>query len=468
MDSTMVLTKRNGRLARVAGIYGMSRGIGLLRELAAAYYFGTGAAADRYGLAFSASALIALVVSEAGFARGFGSGVGATVRGRLIALGTGGYVLVGILVVAVGSSEQNPRDLAWLLLAFFPVVLAAPANGLATASLTTVGRIGFVNLVQTLLTIGALGGLLLPLVVGAEPNVLFLATGWSAGNVLATWVLTRAAPEVSGLKRATLAPVVFAAAFMASQTLVDRLVATSLGQGAVAALAYGERFMLLPAGFILAAFGPLLIHESLTALDGGTPVVTRRLRQLAGLAVPSSLLLFGLIPQVIDVLLDRGAFSAASERLTAAAMEGLFAGIPLTCLMLALVRIMQSRAHLRPLVIGAGVGATVNLVASIVLGAALGVGGNAAATGVAAAVTCAVQLWLLRHDEPTIASSVAIGAYLPCLGSALACATVAWFVHEQGLDRTGRLLVCTALALAAAVPYLAGVAMRGRTMAADS
>ncbi len=407
LDSSIALRSESRELVAV---YGLSRTIGLLREIGVAAAFGTTLAADRLSAGLVVASLAALMLSEAVFAtqvrRKDDAGPVASLGSASTAARAGAlslaYVVPGVIVSLAILPSQPLRDLLAITLCLAPSVGCVAAAGVPNALLTLGGRIARVNLAQTCWSAGALLGLLAEHELGG--GVAVVAAGWSAGTLCGLLLATRWARRLlpgarterrSAIDLRVAGPVALAFGLIALQGLVDRGIAARLGEGAVAALGYADRLFALPVGFVMSAIAPGMLAAVIARrrqADGseGAAVVQTSARLLR-LALPASFLLFAACPLVVDAVLGYGAFDARSAELTVAALDGLAISIGATSLSLLLYRAMQAVLPLGELARVAGAALSASALLSIALAVPLGLRGVTLGTALAAALAVALQ-----------------------------------------------------------------------------
>ncbi|MCB2156000.1 hypothetical protein KQI84_14055 [bacterium] len=119
---------------------------------------------------------------------------------------------------------------------------------------------------------------------------------------------------------------------------VDRMFATMLQDGAIAALSYAEKLVNLPAGLLgLALSAPLFTRLSrFRAANQGaafqeTLLLGIRLTILAG--APAAVLLVGLAEPAVGLLFERGAFDLAAVGMSSVALRGYCLALPFLAMM---------------------------------------------------------------------------------------------------------------------------------------
>jgi putative peptidoglycan lipid II flippase len=204
-------------------------------------------------------------------------------------------------------------------------------------------------------------------------------------------VLRLAGPRVVGLAAAQL------------NFVVVLFFASFVSDAAISALSYAFLIAMLPVGVVgmaisTAAFPSLAEHAAarqMTALRDG---VARHLRMILFLAVPASAALAVLAAPGVRLLLQRGAFDAASTSLVAAALvcysAGVFAHAAIEILSRGFYALADTRTPVRVAVLAV----VLNLALCALLVAPFGVRGLAAATSIAAVAECALLFAALEQQ----------------------------------------------------------------------
>jgi putative peptidoglycan lipid II flippase len=114
--------------------------------------------------------------------------------------------------------------------------------------------------------------------------------------------------------------------------IVDKMIASMLEPGSVAALAYGNRIMQFPQGVFAISLATALLptlsrQTSIGRLEDAGKTLGRATLALAALMVPATICMIFLASPIVRVLLARGAFTAESTLLTSSALVYYSAGL---------------------------------------------------------------------------------------------------------------------------------------------
>jgi putative peptidoglycan lipid II flippase len=463
------------RLARSAGVFGLatfaSRILGLVRDQVISYYFGAEGTADAYRVAGRIPNLVRDLFAEGAMSAAFVPTFTRqlTLHGRerawtLASSVINSLILVTGLLVLAGIVFADP-----LVRFFAPEFSSVPGQTELTVHLTRI----MLPLLTLLAVAAALMGMLnslghffvpalapamfnvavvtiavvfIPLApsLGLDP-ITVVAIGTLVGGVgqlLIQWPPLRKEgfhyrPAIDfrdeGLRRVLLlmGPGTIGLAATQINLVVNTMLATSAGTGAVTYLDLAFRLMYLPIGL----FGVSIAAAS-------TPAVSRlvaegdfgRIRStLAGaislmllLNVPATLGLMVLAQPIVAVIFERGRFTAADTMATAAALQFYALGL----VGYSVVRIVSPtfyslhRSRI-PVMVSMG-SVVVNVGLNWWLVGRLGFRGLALGTSIAALLNAGVQLWLMRRELNGIDGTRIAKALVRVLIASAVMAGAAW------------------------------------------
>lgn len=307
---------------------------------------------------------------------------------------------------------------AWICFIFLlPMFVASGASGLSAAALGSEGRFAVPALSQGFRAIGVLVAAAL---LRHSLGVASLAIGYSVGEALRLVVLEvyRRRTE-TGRKRpiaATLLspgtaareawsvnvwPQFAALALVNAGPLVERWVAAHTGTGAITEIDYGLRLFAIPATIFDSSLAAVLLsHWSHTAQRDGLAMLRASTKRLVWkafvLAVVIGAACIWQRHAIVDVLLMRGKFDAASAAIVSKVFATLMLGFPMGMAALVFERAFMAVQRTRALVAIAGGKLVVRGSVAIVLGMKFGVLGVAFAQPASSAVDLTLQLILWR------------------------------------------------------------------------
>ena len=357
------------RLAKSAGIIGTatltSRLLGLVRDQVLAYLFGAGNAMDAFNVATRIPNLMRDLFAEGAMSAAFVPTFTRrlTQNGKAEAWRLGNQLLnalivaTGVIVVAgIVWAEPLTRALAGayadvpgkleltvlltrILLPFLTLVAAAAA---LMGMLNSLNRFFTPALSPAMYNVGIIASavLLVPLMpgLGIDP-IVAIAVGALLGGVgqvaLQLPALYREGfryrlgldPTDSGLHEVLrlMGPGTLAGAAVQINLLVNMVLATGQGTGAVSWLGYAFRVMYLPIGIFgvsiaAAALPTVSRHAARDDLIGMRETVSRALRLMLIFNVPATVGLIALGDPIVGLIFERGSFTAADTTATAAAL----------------------------------------------------------------------------------------------------------------------------------------------------
>jgi putative peptidoglycan lipid II flippase len=343
-------------------------------------------------------------------------------------------VLVPALVLFTAVMVVGAAPVVWALTGGFPD--ASPAKFALTVDFTRLTfpylmLISIVSLLGGLLNsvgrfaVNAAAPILLNLVLiaallwshgddqasAARTQALAVTLGGVAQLIWLMWSCSRAGIGLS-LRRPRLTPevrqllaLIGPAALGAGAVQVNLLISTALaarylGDGAVSWLYYADRLNQLPLGIIGIGVGTALLPAMSRAIGAGDAQAAiaqqnRAIELVLLLTLPAAAGLAALAAQIINVLFEHGAFTAADTSQTARALAAFAMGLPAYVLIKVLTPGFHARGDTRtPVQVALG-SMLVNLAANLALVWPLGHAGIALGTALAAWVNAGVLALLL-------------------------------------------------------------------------
>jgi putative peptidoglycan lipid II flippase len=238
-------------------------------------------------------------------------------------------------------------------------------------------------------------------------------------------------------------------------TLVDRAVGSSVGEGAIAALSYGWHVVGLADTLVVVTVGTTLYPALAAAARPGRSgdlqdLVRRSCGVLLVLVTPVAVVLAVAAEPVVGLLLGRGAFDAEAVQLTALAVTAYSAGLLGLALREPATRAFYALGNSRTPVLLALVGMAVNVVGDLTLGVRYGVLGLAASTSASLLLVAVLTLWRLGRAV----EGLSLGGVRRCCAQ-VAVAAVLAAVPAWAVSRTGDgVLTVVATAATCLVVYL--------------
>ena len=505
-------------LTRSAGVVSLatmtSRVLGLVRDQALAYRFGAGNAMDAFLVALRIPNLLRELFAEGAMNAAFVpvftrrlTGAGRDAAWRLgaqlinaLAVITGGLVVAGIVFAepltrlfardyqAVPGKFELTVQLTRIVLPFLPLVVVAAAcmgmlNSLRRFFVPAVSPAAYnISLILSAVVI-------VPLMpeTGIEPIVAVagavLAGG--AGQIAVQWwqlrregfrhrlVLDPADPglrEVVGL----MGPATVAGAALQMNLLVNTILATGEGTGAVTWLTLAFRLMYLPLGVLGVSIATVTLPAVSRHAAAGDVAAVRRtvshgLRLTSAVMVPAAVGLGVLATPIVRLIFEHGEFTAADTPATARALAyyapGIvgYAAVRLTAPVFYAFGTSLTPALASVLTVG------LNIVLNLVLVRILGYPGLALGTTIASWLNAGVLLFLLHRRlggiearglaDTFVRTCLAAGAMGAAVGAA--DGLVGGLAADSGVVTAGLILggeIALGLAVLAAAARLLGIA----------
>jgi putative peptidoglycan lipid II flippase len=253
-----------------------------------------------------------------------------------------------LYVVAAGFTEDEAKyQLAVTLTRFtFPYILFVSLMSLFAGILNSLGRFAataFLPIVLNICLISALAGaaewmdtpahtLAIAVSLAGVIQLLILYIACAKVGYVVKLRLPRLTPRVKELLK-TMAPAAIGAGVIQVNLLIDVILATTLGQGAVSYLFYADRLNQLPVGVIGVALGTVLLpYLSKKIAEGKMDEVihsqNRAIEMGLFLTIPAAVA-FVIVPyELIHALYERGEFGAEQAGATSAALAAYAFGLP--------------------------------------------------------------------------------------------------------------------------------------------
>ena len=434
------------RLARSAGIIGTatltSRLLGLVRDQVLAYLFGAGNAMDAFNVAYRIPNLMRDLFAEGAMSAAFvptftrrltlqGKAsawqVGNQLVNALLVI-TGSLVLLGIVFAAplarllAGSYAEVPGKLELtvfltrIMLPFLTLVAIAAA---VMGMLNSLNRFFAPALSPAMFNVGIIASavLLVPLMprLGLHP-ITAIAIGAIVGGVgqivLQLPALYREGyryrpefdPADPGLREILrlIGPGTIAGAAVQINLLVNMVLATGEGTGAVSWLSYAFRVMYLPIGIFGVSIATATLpavsrHAAQDSTAGIRKTVSNALRMMLVLNVPALVGLIVLAEPIVALIFERGSFLPSDTASTTAALMFYTPGlVGYSAVRIAVPCFYAMRDSLTPTLVSIGA-VVLNIVLNLILVRVIGFRGLALGTSIAALGNALVLLVLLHR-----------------------------------------------------------------------
>jgi len=343
----------------------LSRILGFVRDIFIAAFLGSGPIAQAWFVAFALPNMFRRFFAEGAFNAAFvplfskklQSGEGPADFARDAFSGMAFILLVFTILaqiampllvyaMASGFSGDERFDVAVVMGRItFPYLALISLAAIASGVLNATGRFAAAAAAPVLLNIILVAAMLGAYALGADVG---LALAWGAplagvAQLALVWIAAKRAGFALNLRRPRLTPELMRLAVIAAPAalaggvvqvnlLVGRQVA-SFFDGAVAWLSMADRLYQLPLGLVGVAIGVVLLPDLSRRLADGDTQGSRnafnRANEFAlALTLPAAAALMVIAGPLISALFERGAFTSADTRATAAALVIYGAGLP--------------------------------------------------------------------------------------------------------------------------------------------
>ncbi|WP_247827892.1 murein biosynthesis integral membrane protein MurJ [Arthrobacter antioxidans] len=453
----------------VTALTAVSTIFGFVRDVVIAAVFGAGPSLDAYlvaqglmnvvlglvayAMARSVTPVIAReVAAEGPRCRGHRS-FDTAITVTMVVLGLGA-VVVGILagpvtaVLAPGfEGEQAELTVTLTRIVLVATVLIAGTDLLAAVAQAH-GRVVWSSLQGVpfnIIMIGAAG------LFGPQYGIQALAVGFVVGSaarlalqlpplralglrIRPRWELRN--PGFVEIAR-LMPPLLVGSAIANVNSLVDRAVGSTLGDGAITALSYGWRLVNLPETLLIASL-LVPLYPALGAAAGNVPevrrLVSRGLSVTVTILVPLTLVLMVAALPLSLVAYGRGEFTADDAGTTAVAVFWYAPALVAMGVRQVMVSTSYALGDSRAPVLVSLAAMAINVVGDILLAPLMGVAGIALATTASLVVAAVANAWLLarRHAAVEIRPALALVARAAVLGTAAALGGAAVLTATDG------------------------------------
>lgn len=493
------------RLARSTAFFAvataLSRVLGLVREMVAAYYFGITGLVNAFTVAFQIPNLIRALVADAALSGAFvpvfsgllESGdrrrawrVASTIL-WLALLGLGALTALFILIAPLllrpfGDPGGDPELAVGLARVLFPIVVLLGLTGVVVGILNSYDRFSVPALTPAVWNLAIVAGLAIgvPRADGANAELYVYAGAIVVGTLLQ---LLLPLPWLRGLDGrlqlvldwrdpavrrffALMLPVTLSLGLINVNAVVDSVFASRLidPDRAPAAIDKAFRLYMLPQGMFSVAVATVLFPtiSRLAArgdLDRFRATVSGGLRQIGFLLIPASIVSAVLAQPIVRLVYERGAFTDDDVGVVAASLAAFSLGLVFNGWMLMLTRGFYGlQSNWLPTTIAVG-----TLVLNGALNAALytlGTWGIPLATSLTNIVGTGLMLLFLTRSAGSLrvahvaAAVLRIGVAAAVAGGA---AFAVWYPLDAALGRTtGAQIVSLGIALATAAGVYLG------------
>jgi putative peptidoglycan lipid II flippase len=473
---------------------GLSRLLGLAREVVAAKYFGVTGAMSAFTIAFQVPNLVRALFADSAlqgaFVPVFSELLEKGERKEAFRVASSLFFLICLILAAVTALfilfaeplmsviapgfDDNPAladltvNLARLM---FPIVLLLALSGLVVGMLNSFEHFAVPALAPVawnLVIIAALVGLVPVMPEGDE--IYAYAIGILAGTVVQfllplPWLRGRGGrltftidwrdERVLRVLKLML-PVTIALGLINLSLLINSIFGTLVSSEAPAAIDKAFRIYQLPQGLFSIAVATILFptmsrYAARGARDDLRRTMGTGVRQICLLLIPSAVLMAVLAEPVTRLVYERGAFGPEATDLTSTALVWWSISLPFQGVSLLFSRTFFSLQQPWATTALAGLNLVVNAAIAAALYGPFDIAGIVLGTVVGTIVMCVAQGWILRKELHGIEGAKLLSGVIRMSAGAALLAAVAYF-SWKGLDEAlGRSLAAQAVSVLAAI-----------------
>ena len=410
----------------------VSRITGFFRDMVLANYLGAGVVSDAFFVSFKLPNLFRSLFAEGAFTSAFvpifsqklvGEGKSSAINFAaraisVLAVFVGLFVLLMevimpavVMVLAPGFiNDAGKIELAVFLSRItFPFLLLVSIVSFQSGILNSLGKFAAPAAAPVILNITMIASVFVLMPFVATPAYRVAVSIPCAGVLEILWlhfflkrqdvfiipqkdVLTAAKSEEMKTLFKRIAPGIFGAGIYQINMLVDTILVSLVGTGAISWLYYANRLQQLPLGVVGAAIGVALLPILSRQLKSGAneeaiQTQDKAIEYGALLSIPAAVALAVLAEPIINILFQHGKFGATQTIMTSRALTAYALGLPLYVMVKALTPNFFARGDTKTPVKYSAVVLGANIVFSAVLMIPFGHVGIAFATTLAAGVS---------------------------------------------------------------------------------
>lgn len=247
-------------------------------------------------------------------------------------------------------------------------------------------------------------------------------------------------------------------------TYVDRLLATTLSDGRLAALNYASKLN----DFVLALFVTSIITviypklAKLTNDDNEERFISTIVKSsncVILLVLPISIGFIILAEPIVRILFEHGKFDATSTQLTTIALQLFSLGLLACGIRDVLYRVFYSMTDTKTPMINSSIALTINIVLNLILIKPFGHAGLALSTSISSIITASLLFFSLKRKKGHFGGSRIVKTGLKSLIASLIMGAVAWFIYKElaivlGTGLIKEILAVSAASISGALLYL--------------
>ncbi|RPF54192.1 murein biosynthesis integral membrane protein MurJ [Aquisalibacillus elongatus] len=319
-----------------------------------------------------------------------------------------------VMVIAPGFNSQESLVTSWLSVIIIPVLIFMTLNSLtqvifhANDHFTPPAVGPVVNNVVTILIIVMfystfhIYSVALGILVGSIGQFLYQFSIVKEKSLL--WPSFKNVHFKSQLKKLKpIFPIIIAALALQLNLLVDRVVASFLDEGGIAALNYSYRLLWIPLSILLmpitTIFYPKMTRAlKLNNLNYYRELIANGFNVILLIALPIMLVMLLESDSIIKIVYERGAFSVEATVRTSGALLFYTVGLLFFATREYFVHHFYAHERYRNVMYGSLIGVTINILLSVILAQYIGINGIAVATSFSMFVQTIYYYYFIRKD----------------------------------------------------------------------
>lgn len=322
-----------------------------------------------------------------------------------------GPVLLALISTKYTSEIQT--SIFWMFLLLLPMVFISGIRLMYSAIINAEMRFATVALAPIITSIATIAAIAL---FASKFGIYTLVLGIVGGSILELALLALACrkhglpiiPRWFGLSsdlRAVIrqfSPLVFGALLLSCNAIVDQAMAAALGDGSVAALAFGNKIVALCVGLGTTALATATLPYFSAMVAGKDWLGVRHTlrvyaRLLALITIPGTAILIFWSDALIALIFERGAFSSADTVLVGRVQAYYLLQVPFHVISMLAVRLIIAMERNKVLMWGTVISVVLNVTLNYVFMQIMGVAGIALSTACVYVVSF-VYLWLMLYS----------------------------------------------------------------------
>lgn len=241
--------------------------------------------------------------------------------------------------------------------------------------------------------------------------------------------------------------------------VVDRVFASTLGEGVISALSYADKIQLIfysltTSVFLSVCYPQINSYFAKGNIEGGLYFIRKAFMLAVYLSLPVMGGLFLFSKPLVAFLLERGNFSADSTAMTADCLAFYALGVPFYALRQIGTQALSAHMEQRKILKNTVISVSCNILLDFLLAYSLGYIGLAAATSLAGLIASILVLFDLRKLEMRVLDRTQMPQFLKILTASLISLLLCWCCYHILLNILGNSLSLMIAGCTAIVSYI--------------